>query len=131
GCPQGKCGLSVQDVSVVGVPSSEDPHEVGKSPIAGTLAPPLLMQAFTPFGPCALVRILPRIRLPAGLPYHSPNRRKLIHEALSSIRSSFFSLGDRECPWLPQTAHHTQCRLWHSTGYLPTTHLEVHGELPR
>ena len=51
GCPQGKCGLSVQDVSVVGVPSSEDPHEVGKYPIAGTLAPPLLMHAFAPFGP--------------------------------------------------------------------------------
>src|SRR5262249_16089799 len=29
------------------------PQEVGKSPITGTLAPPLLMQAFAPFGPIA------------------------------------------------------------------------------
>jgi len=53
GCLQRRCGLSVQHVSVVGVPSPEYPHEVGKYPIAGTLAPPVLMQAFAPFGPIA------------------------------------------------------------------------------
>jgi len=41
----------MQDVCVVGVPSPEYPHEVGNYPIVGTLAPPLLMQAFAPFGP--------------------------------------------------------------------------------
>src|SRR5262249_52319326 len=44
--------LSLQDVSVVGLLSSEHAQEcVGNCPIAGTLAPPLRMQAFTPFGP--------------------------------------------------------------------------------
>ena len=44
--------LSLQDVSVDGGLSTEYAQEsVGNCPIMGTLAPPLLMQAFAPFDP--------------------------------------------------------------------------------